>query len=159
MARRKAARDPLAVLSGGVVSETTHGGRADGAVVRENFLPLPVDRTIELRLEFGEDLGDVDVEGARVKPILLVPEEKADLVDREGLRSKLMEKGAVYVKAPIVHVVRRAVKRDERHDADVPLEESLRLFAGETKPRDAEEKVAYAVALAREADAAEGERE
>jgi hypothetical protein len=156
VARRRVARDPLAALSGGIASETTHGGRDDGAVVRENFLPLPVDRTLELRLEFGENLGDVDVRGARVKPILFVPEEKADLVDREALRAKLIERGAVYVKAPTVHVIRKAIKRDERHRADVPLEESLRLFAGETRPRDADAKGEFAAALAREADAAEG---
>jgi hypothetical protein len=163
--RRKVANDPIAVLSGGVVSETTHGGRADRAVVRENFLPLPVDRTLELRIELGEDfdgdldllLVDVDVRDARVKPVVFVPEERVDLLDRETLRERILAIGAKYCKAPVVHVVRKVVRRDVRHDAEIPLEDSLRIFAEETKPRDTEEKIAFAAELAREADAGEME--
>lgn len=154
-------REAIAALSGGIARETSHGGREDGAVVREDFLPLPVDRTVEIRLDLDLDFaGDFDVrddlEGARVKPVVFVPEERADLVDREALRTALLERGAVYVKAPLVHVVRREAKRDARHDVEVPLEESLRLFVEETRPRDAEAKVEFAAALAREADAGEG---
>lgn len=129
----------------------------------QHFVPLPVDRTVELRLEFGADWdGEIvyarsDVEGARVKPVVFVAEEKADLVDREAIRATLVELGAVYVRAPMVHVVRNVVRRDERHDVEIPLEESIRLFAEETKPRDAEAKVAFALELAREADADEEE--
>jgi hypothetical protein len=153
--------DAITRLSDGVIRETTHGGRDDGAVVRENFLPLPVDRTVELRIEIGESFdgeigGFPDLAGARVKPVVFVPEERAELFDRDALREKLEEAGAIYVKAPTVHTIRRVVRRDARHDVDVPLEESLRIFAEETKPRDADAKVEFAAALAREADAGEG---
>ena len=129
----------------------------------QHFVPLPVDRTIELRFELGEDwdgnlvFSKGDVEGARVKPVVFVAEERADLVDRDAIRATLEELGAVYVRAPLVHVVRKVVRRDERHAVEIPLEDSIELFAEETKPRDAAEKVAFAVALAREADAGEKE--
>jgi hypothetical protein len=129
-----------------------------------HFVPLPADRTIELRFELGEDWDGgfepadfPDVLGARVKPVLFVAEERADLVDREAIRATLEELGAIYVRAPLVHVVRKVVRRDERHDVEIPLEESIGLFAEETKPRDAEAKVAFALELAREADAEDEE--
>lgn len=159
MSRKKVA-DPIAVLSGGVVSEKTHGGRADGAIVRENFLPLPVDRALELRFDVGEvpeELEIPDVVDARVKPVVYVEEGGLETFDAEKLRQVLLEAGAKYVKSPIVHVVRKVVRRDERHDVEIPLEFSLELFAEETRPREAEEKVAFAAALAREADAGEKE--
>lgn len=162
MPRKKVPRDPIAVLSGGVVSETSHGGREDGAVVRENFLPLPVDRTLELRWDLGNGFpadGEPeipDVAGARVKLVIFVAEESVMHLDRDGLRDRILSAGAKYCKAPVVHVVRKAEHRDARHAVDVPLEESLRLFAEETKPREAEDKVEFAAGLAREADAGEG---
>ena len=129
-----------------------------------HFVPLPVERTIELRLELEADWDGgfeptdfPDVLGARVKPVVFVVEERANLLDREALRASLEELGAVYVRTPLVHVLRKVVRRDERHDVEIPLEESIELFAEETKPRDAEAKVAFAVALAREADAGEKE--
>ena len=125
---------------------------------RERFLPLPVDRHVELTFEFPEtiDLAVFDsnvVVGARVKPIVIVSEEKLETLDREAIRRAILEKGAVHCRAPEVRVVRRKVKRDERHAADVPLEESLRIFAEETRARNAEWKVGFAAELAREADA------
>ena len=126
-----------------------------------HFVPLPVERTIEIRFELDEDWnGDLefpDVVGARVKPVIFVAEERANLVDRDAIRSTLEELGAIYVRTPLVHVVRKVVRRDERHDVEIPLEDSIELFAEETKPRDAEAKIAFAVALAREADAGEKE--
>lgn len=126
-----------------------------------HFVPTPADRTVEVRVELGEDWeGGIefpDVRGARVKPVIFVAEERADLVDREAIRTVLEELGAVYVRTPLVHVVRKVVRRDERHAVDLPLEESIRLFAEETTPRDAGEKIAFALELAREADAGEKE--
>lgn len=153
MPRKKVARDPISVLSGGVVAENVFGGR-----VRQNFLPLPVDRTLELRFDLGDEFDgtldlDVDVEGARVKPVVFVPEGKVDLLDREEIQRALLAAGAKYVKVPVVHVVRTVAHRDERHDVEISLEESIRIFAEETKPRDVDEKVAFAAALARESDA------
>jgi hypothetical protein len=159
VARAKTVLDPLVALSGGVVSRTTFRGRATNS-----FLPLPVDRTIELRIEIGEDfsgdfeLGNLDrFVGARVKPVLYVRESAVETVDRSALRDAILALGAKYVKTPIVHVVRRIVRRDERHDVELDLEDSLRLFAEETGVSDPERKVAFAVALARESDALESE--
>lgn len=157
MPRKRRPADPIAILSGGIVSETTHGG------VRENFLPLPVDRLLELRWELGEDfageyaLDERSLEaikaGARVKPVIFVPESKLELVDREAVRTWLLELGAKYVRAPLIHVARRTTRRDARHDVEIPLEESIRIFADETRPRDKVAKRVFAAALAREADA------
>jgi hypothetical protein len=165
MPKKRRPADPISVLSDGVVSETTYGGREDGSIVRENFIPLPVDRTIEVRLELAENfdgdldllLTDLDFRDARVKPVLFVPEAVVDLLSRDALRESILQAGALYCRTPIVHVVRTVVHRDERHDVEIPLEESLRIFAEETKPRDADGKVSFAAELAREADA--GERE
>jgi hypothetical protein len=49
------------------------------------------------------------------------------------------------------------VKRDDRHDVELSLEESIRVFAEETRPADVGEKVAFAVEIAREADGGEKE--
>lgn len=162
MKRRKVARNPISVLSDGNVSETSFGGRDDRVVVKQNFLPLPVDRTIELRWDFTRadletEIPISDVTGARVKPVVYVAEDALDLFDREELRERIIAAGAKYVKAPTVHVVRGTTYRDERHDVEIPLEESLRLFSEETSPRDSAEKIAFAAELAREADAGEKE--
>jgi hypothetical protein len=156
MARRRTVRKESVLASTGSVS---FGGRDDRRVVRNDLYPLPVDRTVELRFELGLDWdGEFDLDsevirGARVKPVVFVDEEKADLVDRDAMKEMISSLGAIYVRTPAVHVIRKRVKRDERHDVEIPLEESLRLFAEETRPEDAEEKIDYAVALAREADA------
>lgn len=128
-----------------------------GGTIRRYAVPLPVERTLELTFEFDAawdgalpDFGDVD--GARVKPVLFVPEELTDLVDREAWRDALLEAGATYVKTPTVHVVRRRTKRDERHAAQLSLEESLRIFAEETGGAP-KERIEFAAALARDADA------
>ncbi len=123
------------------------------------FVELPVDRALELRfdldLAFDGAFRLPDVAGARVKVVVYVPEDVADLVDRVSLRNQIEEAGAIYVKDPVVHVIRSEVRRDARHEADLSLEESIAIFAAETSPRDAENKVAFAVALAREADGGE----
>jgi len=126
------------------------------------FLPLPVEPTLEIRFELDEAWDGAwrlpaAVSGARVKPVVSVPEARAEAVDRAALRRAVLEAGAVYCKLPEVHVRRREVRRDERHDVELPLEESLRIFAEETRPRDAERFVEFAAALAREADAGESE--
>lgn len=119
--------------------------------VREYDLPLPVDRTLELRWDALPD-GDLpDVAGARVKPVLFLDEVESTTFDRGAFKERLREAGAVYVKAPVVHVLRRRSARDDRHAADVPLEESLRMFAQET--HCGVDHVEFAAALAREADA------
>lgn len=124
---------------------------------REEFLPLPVDRPLELVWDLDADwdgtLALPDVTGARVKCVLRVVEERAALADPAALRRRVLEAGAVFCKTPEVVVLRRRELRDERHAVDLPLEESLRLFAAETLVPDPEAKVAFAAALAREADA------
>lgn len=125
----------------------------------EYFVPLPVDPTIEVAVRMDlETEFEIprDVRGARVKLVVYVPEARAAEVDRGALRAKLLDAGAVYARDPVVHVVRDEAKRDERHAVDVPLEESVRIFADETRPERAEEKIAFALELAREADS-EGE--
>jgi hypothetical protein len=128
----------------------------------DRFLPLPVDRTIELRFDLGDDWDgaielEPDLTGARVKPVVHVAEAVVERFDRNGLKDRILEAGATYCKAPVVHVVRTVVKRDDRHDVELSLEESIRVFAEETRPADAGEKVVFAVEIAREADG--GERE
>jgi hypothetical protein len=136
------------------------GGVREG---KDTFLPLPVDRTIELRFELDEDWdGAIDLDpealaGARVKPIVFVAGAVVDRFDRDDLRLRIIHAGAIYCRAPLVHVVRTVVRRDERHAVEVPLEESLRMFAEETSPAGADRKVAFAAGLARAADG--GERE
>ena len=124
---------------------------------RERFVELPVDRHVELLLDFAEDpdlaIDEGLVRGARVKPVVVIPEEKLETFDRDALREAVLAAGAEYCRAPEVRVVRKRTKRDERHSADVPLEESLRIFAAETRARDSDAKVAFAAELAREADA------
>lgn len=127
------------------------------------FLALPVDRTIELRFDFGEDWdGSIDLDlprlaGARVKPVVYVSDAVVDRFDREALRHRILSAGAAYCRASLVHVVRRVARRDVRHDVALTLEESVRVFAEETAPSAVEEKVVFAVALAREADSGEKE--
>lgn len=122
----------------------------------EEFVELPVDRLIEFTVHLGMDFdGRVtlpEVSGARVKPVIFIPAERVDLLDRVGLVADLKSKGATAVKAPVVHVVRSVERRDERHDVDLPLEESLRLFAEETGVTDPG-RIEMALKLAREADA------
>lgn len=98
-----------------------------------------------------------DVKGARIKPVILIPEEVVNLLDRHAVRQKILDFGAVYCKVPIVHVLRKRTKRDDRHRVELSLEESLKIFAEETRPEDSEGKVKFAASLAREADS--GERE
>lgn len=127
--------------------------------LREDVVDLPVDRMLELVWDLGDDFDGTfpvsaeDVSGARVKPVVFCPEEKLELVDKAALRDALLDAGAVYVKAPTVHVVRKKERRDERHDVELELEASLELFAEETRVRDPEGKIAFAAELAREADA------
>lgn len=129
----------------------------------DRFLPLPVDRTLELKFEFGADWDgtiDLDLEklaGSRVKPVVFVVEEAVERFDRDSLKLRILHAGAVYCRAPLVHVIRRTVKRDERHAVEVPLEESIRIFAEETNPADADKKVTFAAEVAREADGGEKE--
>lgn len=163
---RKVSRDapapelgPYARWTGEIVSRGSFPTSAvDRGYVKHHFLPLPADRTLEIRWDLDDDFdGSFEfpdgVSGARVKPVIHVPEGKVGLVDRDGLRKVLLDAGAIYCKAPTVHVARRKVKRDERHAVEVPLEESLRIFAEETNPRDPDRRVEFAAALAREADA------
>jgi len=126
---------------------------------RERFLEVGADRTIELRWELEASwdgrfrVDPEEVAGARVKPVILVPEELVEHVARHELRQTILDAGAVYCKVPTVQVIRRKVTRDARHHVDLPLEDSLRLFAEEVTAEDAEEKVKFAATLAREADA------
>ena len=129
---------------------------ADGQVW---FLPLPVEPTREIRFELDADWDGrwkIDpelVRGARIKPVVFVPEERASEVDKASLRQLFLDTGATYCKLPEVHVHRKEVRRDARHDVELSIEESLWLFASETRPKNTEDKVLFAAALAREADA------
>ena len=130
--------------------------------VGDRFLPLPAEPTRELRWDLPEDWDgaipvDADlVRGARVKPVVTVPEARLAALDPEALRARILELGATYCKAPLVHVLRKRTARDERHATELPLEDSLAIFAEETRVRDPEEAVRFAAALAREADAGGG---
>lgn len=128
---------------------------------RERFVPLPVDRLVEISITIAENwdgrldrfFRPEDVRGARVKVVATVPEARLADFDRETLRSLILAAGAVHCRAPEVRVVRRKVRRDERHDAEISIEESLRIFAEETRAKGTEGKVRFAAELAREADA------
>lgn len=129
--------------------------------VRNKFVDYGAQPTRELRWELSPDWnGDLqiskkDVKGARIKPVILIPEEVVNLLDRHALKKIILDLGAVYCKVPIVHVLKKRAKRDDRHRVELSLEESLKLFAEETRPEDPEEKVKFAAALAREADSGE----
>lgn len=122
------------------------------------FVSLPVEPTRELRFELDANwdgrwpIQPTLVAGARIKPVVFVPEAIAANVDKFGLKAEFEALGATYVKTPHVHVVREKTTRDARHAVDLPLEESLRIFAEETRTSDLA-KVAFAAAIAREADA------
>jgi hypothetical protein len=139
---------------------STVGGRTP---IEHRLLDVSADRTIEVRFELPAEwdgrfpLDPEALTGARVKPVVLVPEELASEVDRHALRAEILDAGAAYCKVPAVQVARRRVKRDARHETALPLEESLRIFAEETKPERAEEVLRFAAALARAADAGEEE--
>lgn len=125
--------------------------------LKEKLIKLPVSRLLELTWELDstfEGIIDIeaDVAGARVKPVLYVPEEKLKLVDKNQLTQDLINAGASYIKAPTIHTIRKKVKRDDRHDVELSIEESLEIFAEETKVRDVDVKIAFAAELAREAD-------
>lgn len=129
--------------------------------VREEFIPLPVTPAVELSFDLGEDwdgrlssLGLPEaVRGAAVKLVLRVAEERLGELDREGFRAAVLAAGAESCRAPVVHVTRKREARDDRHAAELTLEDSLRIFAEEVRAPDAAERVAFAAALAREADA------
>ncbi len=129
--------------------------------VRNRFVNYNAQPTRELRWELRSDwdgefrVRKGDVKGARIKPVILIPEEAVSFLDRHAIRQKILDFGAVYCKVPIVHVLRERVKRDDRHRVELSLEESLRIFAEETRPEDPEGKVKFAAALAREADSGE----
>lgn len=132
-----------------------------GERCKETFLPLPATPAVELSFELGEDwdgrlagLGLPEgIRGAAVKLVLLVAEERVAELDREALREMVLAAGAASCRPPVVHVTRRREARDARHAAELPLEDSLRIFAEEVRAPDAAERVAFAAALAREADA------
>jgi len=130
--------------------------------MRDRFIETGADPTLEVRWELdtgwnGRFAIPESVAGARVKPVVYVSEELSDQVDRHGLRTEILEAGAIYCKVPTVHVARRKVKRDARHEVELTIEESLRLFAEETKPSDPKGLVKFAAKLARAADS--GDRE
>jgi len=129
--------------------------------VREEFLPLPATPAVELAFDLDEDwdgrlesLGLPDaVVGAAVKLVLRVAEERLAELDREGFRAAVLAAGADSCRAPVVHVTRKREARDDRHAAELTLEDSLSIFAEEVRAPDAGARVAFAAALAREADA------
>jgi hypothetical protein len=129
--------------------------------VREEFIPLPVTPVVELSFDLGEDwdgrlagLGIPEgIAGASVKLVLRVAEERVAELDRDAIRAAVLAAGAVSCRAPVVHVTRRRDARDARHAAELPLEDSLRIFAEEVRAPEPAERVAFAAALAREADA------
>lgn len=127
----------------------------DGA----RFIPLPATPLLELHWEIT-DRGQLDdmalgrnVTDAIVKPVVVITEHLAELFNRQALKTLIESMGAKHCRTPIVHVVRKQITRDERHTTELPIEESLGLFADETHTSTAGPRVAYAAALAREADA------
>ena len=145
----------------GLIEEPDTTQKFDG--VTETFVQLPTEPTREVRWDLAPDWnGKLDlkrdwIKGSRIKPVIFVPEERLHEIDRAELRSRILQKGATYCKAPEIHVIRKKVTRDSRHAADMPTKDSLKLFAEETKAREAKLKIAYALKLAVEAD--EGVRE
>jgi hypothetical protein len=129
--------------------------------VAEEFIPLPVIPVVEVSLNLGEDwdgtIRSVEIPktilGANVKLLLRVSERWFAELDREVFQAAILKSGAVSCRPPVVHVVRKREARDERHAAELTLEESLRIFAEEVRAPDSVERVAFAAALAREADA------
>jgi len=125
--------------------------------LEKTFIPLPVDRlvVVDLRVEEGAVVGlpkSSDVAGCLVKVRIEVPAEQIDVFDKEFLRQQIIELGAAHVRAVEVRVLRREAVRDDRHAVELSIEDSLRIFAEETKIQDAERRIAFAAALAREAD-------
>ena len=126
--------------------------------MKQTFIPLPVDRLVEIVLDIS-DSGTYEMpkahafDGCRVKVVINVPEEWAENINPAGIAEQFKASGATHVKAPVVRVLRKDVVRDERHVVDLPLEDSLRLFAEETKITDAERRIDFAAKVAREADA------
>jgi len=127
--------------------------------VSNRLIRTGADPTVEVTFELPADwdgkfpLDPGAVKGTRVKPVVVLPEELVSGVDRHALRTAILDAGALYCKVPFLRVIRRKQTRDRRHAPDLPLEESLRIFAEETKTEDPEEVVKFAAALAREADA------
>lgn len=125
--------------------------------MKQKFVPLPVEELVEYVVDINESgtypiLEAHSFEGFRVKLVINVPEEWVENIDPAGIAKQFRLAGASHVKTPEVRVIRKDVVRDERHHVDVPLEESLRLFADETKIQDAERRIAFAAKVAREAD-------
>jgi len=129
--------------------------------IREQFIPLPVTRVVELSIDLMEDwdgsLDSIDLppdaKGASVKPLVHISEDRLAELDRTALMKRILAFGASACRLPVVQVSRRREKRDERHASELSLEESLTIFAEEVRSPEPEERVAFAVALAREADA------
>jgi len=126
--------------------------------VENKFLESHADPVREIRLDLDADWdGEIpirakEVDGARVRLMIYVPEAAAGRVDRVGIRASTLKMGALYCKVD-VYVLRSAVKRDPRHRDELSIEESLRIFGEETRPAGVEKRIEFAAALAREADA------
>ena len=126
--------------------------------VKNTFRPIGAVPLREFRFELGEDWGGkwtidgMQVQGAMIKPVVIVPESISANVDKFGLKKEFEDLGAVYVKAPIVHVVKEQTRRDDRHAVDLPLKKSLEIFADETRAKHAQEKIEFAIQIANEAD-------
>ncbi len=131
--------------------------------ISHRFLKLNADKTREVVFELSSDWNGVFfidpklIKGARIKPVVFVPEELSAQVDRHVLRQAILDAGAIYCKVPTVHISRKKVTRDERHDVTLTLEESLNIFAEETNPTDAPNLISFAAKIARQADEGESE--
>jgi hypothetical protein len=131
--------------------------------ILHRFVKLGADATREVIFELSSDwdgmfcIDPKIMKGARIKPVVFVPEEIVAQVDRHALRQSIIEAGAVYCKVPTVHISRKKITRDERHDVSLSLEESLEIFAEETSPEDADKLISFAAKVARDAD--EGDEE
>lgn len=118
---------------------------------------IPISRLVEVAVDVAVDgtcrWSHVSrLDGCRVKLTVSVPEELVDTVSVDSLVERAKTLGAEHVRTPEVRVVRKDVVRDERHHVDVPLEESLRIFAEETKVSGIDRLVEFAASVAREAD-------
>lgn len=125
--------------------------------MKERFIKLPANRLVAIDVRVP-DCGkwSVPTDGLDrsciVKLTITVPEHRLQEVDRKTIQT-YVQSFVHQCRTPDVVVLRRTAKRDAEHRPELPLVESLQLFAQETNPPDPKHKVQFAAQLAREADA------
>lgn len=121
--------------------------------IKDKFIKLPVDPIHEIVIkELDYELDEKLIKGSRIKPIVYIKEEKLDQFDSNLLKKRIFKLGAIYCKNPIINVIRKKIRRDSRHDFILQLEDSIKLFAKETRPKNKDKKIEFTIQLAKEAD-------